>query len=284
MATKNISTYPVVDTIKDADKVVLSKDGTVRLVEIGTVKADMRKEIRDAKGEIQNELNSKTSATEAALDAERTARANTDTALGKRVDDEAEARTNADADLQESIEAEETARENADTNLQTQIDNRYTKAETDDLVDAKQDQLSESQLAATNSGLTSNDKTKLDDLSYTITSDNISINTDNIPNNNDNSPISGSGSIRFARVGRLVELTFTGEYDAAAYGIYNNVYTIPTEFRPQRTSKHFVVTSRIQAKPIGIDLKTTGEVDIYVMSGFDRVWNLTGCNTIMYFI
>jgi len=134
MATKNISTYPVVDTIKDADKVVLSKDGTVRLVEIGTVKADMRKEIRDAKGEIQNELNSKTSATEAALDAERTARTNADTALGKRVDDEVEARTNADADLQESIEAEETAREDADTNLQTQIDNRYTKAETDDLV------------------------------------------------------------------------------------------------------------------------------------------------------
>jgi hypothetical protein len=55
MATKNISTYPVVDTITDADKVVLSKDGTVRLVEMGTVKADMRQEIRDAKGEIQNE-------------------------------------------------------------------------------------------------------------------------------------------------------------------------------------------------------------------------------------
>jgi len=162
MATKNISTYPVVDTIKDTDKVVLSKDGTVRLVEIGTVKADMRKEIRDAKGEIQNELNSKTSATEAALDAERTARTNADTALAKRVDDEVEARTNADADLQESIEAEETARENADTNLQTQIDDRYTKAETDDLVDAKQDNLNESQLAATNSGLTSNDKTALD--------------------------------------------------------------------------------------------------------------------------
>lgn len=162
MATKNISTYPVVETIKDADKVVLSKDGTVRLVEIGTVKADMRQEIRDAKGELQNELNSKTSATEAALDAERTARTNADTALAKRVDDEVEARTNANADLQESIDAEETARENADTNLQTQIDNRYTKTETDDLLDAKQDNLSESQLAATNSGLTSNDKTALD--------------------------------------------------------------------------------------------------------------------------
>jgi hypothetical protein len=29
---------------------------------MGTVKADMRQEIRDAKGEIQNELNEKTSA------------------------------------------------------------------------------------------------------------------------------------------------------------------------------------------------------------------------------
>ena len=99
MATKNISTYPVVDTITDVDKVVLSKDGTVRLVEIGTVKADMRQEIRDAKGELQNELNSKTSATEALLDTERTARTN------------------------------------ADTNLQTQISNRYTKAETDELIE-----------------------------------------------------------------------------------------------------------------------------------------------------
>jgi hypothetical protein len=93
---------------------------------MGTVKADMRQEIRDAKGEIQNELNNKTSATEAALDAERTARTN------------------------------------ADANLQTQISNRYTKAETDEFVDAKQDSLNESQLAATNSGLTSNDKTALD--------------------------------------------------------------------------------------------------------------------------
>ena len=118
MATKNISTYPVVDTIKDTDKVVLSKDGTVRLVEIGTVKADMRKEIRDAKGEIQNELNSKTSATEAALDAERTARTNADANLQTQISNRY---TKAETD--ELIEAEETARENADTNLQTKIDN-----------------------------------------------------------------------------------------------------------------------------------------------------------------
>lgn len=144
MATKNISTYPVVDTIKDTDKVVLSKDGTVRLVEMGTVKADMRQEIRDAKGEIQNELNSKTSATEAALDAESTARGNADKTLGERIADEIEARTN------------------ADTNLQTQINDRYTKAETDSMVGEKQDQLSETQLAAANSGLTSDDKTALD--------------------------------------------------------------------------------------------------------------------------
>ena len=118
MATKNISTYPVVDTITDTDKVVLSKDGTVRLVEMGTVKEDMRQEIRDAKGELQNELNSKTSATEAALDAERTARTNADANLQTQISNRY---TKAETD--ELIEAEETARENANTNLQTKIDN-----------------------------------------------------------------------------------------------------------------------------------------------------------------
>lgn len=150
MATKNISTYPVTETIKDADKVVLSKDGTVRLVEMGTVKADMRREIRDAKGELQNELNSKTSATEAALDAESTARGNADTNLQTQINDRY---TKAETDG--LIEAEATARANTDANLQALINNRYTKAETDGLVDAKQDQLSESQLAAVNSGITS---------------------------------------------------------------------------------------------------------------------------------
>lgn len=128
MATKNISTYPVVDTIKDADKVVLSKDGTVRLVEIGTVKADMRKEIRDAKGEIQNELNSKTSATEAALDAESTARGNADTNLQTQIDNEVTAREKLEnEDIPRWFTEESNHRINGDNNLQSNINSLDTR-------------------------------------------------------------------------------------------------------------------------------------------------------------
>ncbi|MBO5628874.1 MAG: hypothetical protein J5965_07320 [Aeriscardovia sp.] len=70
--------------------------------------------------------------------------------------------------LNTRLDAEATARETADANLQSAINNRYTKAETDTLLNTKQGSLSESQLAAVNSGLTSSDKTTLDGLSQSV--------------------------------------------------------------------------------------------------------------------
>ena len=92
------------------------------------------------------------------------------TELSTELDDESTARENADANLQSLINDEATARASADTRLEGLIDDRYTKAETDTLVNAKQDSLSSSQLAAVNSGLTSSDKTTLDDLSQSVPS------------------------------------------------------------------------------------------------------------------
>ncbi len=70
--------------------------------------------------------------------------------------------------LNTRLDAEATARETADANLQSAINDRYTKAETDTLLNTKQGSLSESQLAAVNSGLTSSDKTTLDGLSQSV--------------------------------------------------------------------------------------------------------------------
>ena len=92
------------------------------------------------------------------------------TELSTELDDESTARENADTNLQSAINDESTSRANADTRLEGLIDDRYTKAETDALVNTKQDSLSVSQLATVNSGLTSSDKTTLDDLSQSVPS------------------------------------------------------------------------------------------------------------------
>ena len=89
--------------------------------------------------------------------------------LSTRLANESTSRADADARLEGLIGDEKTARENADANLQSLINNMYTKAETDTLVDAKQDKLNSSQLAAVNSGLTSSDKTTLDGLDSRVT-------------------------------------------------------------------------------------------------------------------
>lgn len=89
--------------------------------------------------------------------------------LSTRLTNESTARTDADTRLEGLIGDESTARANADANLQSLINDRYTKTETDALVNAKQDKLNNSQLAAVNSGLTSSDKTTLDGLDSRVT-------------------------------------------------------------------------------------------------------------------
>lgn len=71
-------------------------------------------------------------------------------------------------ELSTELDAESAARESTDMRLEGLIGDRYTKSETDALLDAKQDSLNDSQLAAVNSGLTSSDKTTLDDLSQSV--------------------------------------------------------------------------------------------------------------------
>ena len=70
--------------------------------------------------------------------------------------------------LSTRLDNESTARLNADANLQSLINDRYTKTETDTLVNKKQNKLSNKQLEAVNSGLTSDDKETLDGLDETV--------------------------------------------------------------------------------------------------------------------
>jgi hypothetical protein len=135
---------------------------------------------------IGNEATARASADEdlqSLIDDEVTARENADSDLQSLIDginttvgglstrlaNESTARTNADTRLEGLIGDESSARANADANLQSLINDRYTKTETDALVNAKQDKLNDSQLAAVNSGLTSNDKTTLDGLDSRVT-------------------------------------------------------------------------------------------------------------------
>jgi uncharacterized protein YoxC len=104
------------------------------------------------------------------LDAEKTARETADTNLQTSINDRY---TNEEIDA--LLDTESTARTNADTRLESLIGDMYTKIETDALVNAKQDKFNDSQLAAVNSGLTSNDKTTLDGLDSRVTT-----NTDDI--------------------------------------------------------------------------------------------------------
>lgn len=77
---------------------------------------------------------------QANVDAEATARADADTALGVLITNEATARNNADTTLQENITAEATARGNADTALQTNITAEATaRSNADDAIIADLD-------------------------------------------------------------------------------------------------------------------------------------------------
>ena len=120
------------------------------------------------------------------------------------------------------------------------------------------------------------DKTMLDNLSYTITSGNIPINAD--------SGISGDCELKITRVGRLVELRIeSGFFNSASYGSYDNVFTIPIEYRPEK-EKTFVLTSRTGGRPVGITIFSNGKITFQIMASQPSIWELTGCNTIMYFI
>ena len=88
-----------------------------------------------------------------------------------RIADNANAIEKANTNVEElnvGLGAESKAREDADARLEGLIGDRYTKAETDALVDAKQDKLDDEQLEALNNGLTSDDKETLDTLDETI--------------------------------------------------------------------------------------------------------------------